>query len=486
MTTPDDKEFWSSRGIDPFVQHARPYIRYRTDEVTPVRDGYERLSLGQIRTAVARAKRADGILIRRHNALPGLPPIVPEMRPDEAIWTGKMTRHWHGYGDPPEDDRFYRRLNPYGLKGKDRESPGEAHRRKEHGGENTEEVHEHEVVAKYLFPSNPRKKTKPRPHDHDDAYPLSSKPRKRGKYSNSWTVEEKRLYHVKTRHGDVDVAGDHTHEWTVQDHSEDLARRLDVHPWAVDLFEDASTVYFVIEGCLKADSVLSAIRRGERLESVFSVPSVSLWLADELAEFARLKLRSKQVVVVPDADWVDNPLVIEQARLCCLYLQRRGFRACVAAPPEEGLYEKPKIKGIDDHLGAGRSLDDLVVQKRLVDTAALWEWLGPFGLRLDAKTRDLDTLYGLSYAAEDGVFTGTLKRFAKVMNLSTSKVWRGVHHLEELGALTIDGDLSTRANYYTDELEWEDDPPTLTLIPELRGEDGAPCSLGELLSFMKK
>jgi hypothetical protein len=284
----------------------------------------------------------------------------------------------------------------------------------------------------------------------------------------------------------VDVAGEHTHEWTVQDHSEDLARRLDVHPWAVDLFEDAHTVYFCLEGCLKADAVLSAIRREERLEAVFSVPSVSLWLADELGEFAGRKLRGKQVVVVPDADWVDNPLVIEQARLCCLYLQRRGFRACVAAPPEEGLYEKPKIKGIDDHLGAERSLDDLVVQNRLVDTAALWEWLGPFGLRLDAKTRDLDTLYGLSYAAEDGVFTGTLKRFAKVMNLSTSKVWRGVHHLEELGALTIDGDLSVRANYYTNELEWEDDPPTLTLIPELRGGDGDPCSLGELLNFMKK
>ena len=38
--TPDDAEFWTERGIDFYVRHARPYQRYRVDDDTPVKDAY--------------------------------------------------------------------------------------------------------------------------------------------------------------------------------------------------------------------------------------------------------------------------------------------------------------------------------------------------------------------------------------------------------------------------------------------------------------
>ena len=38
--TPDDAEFWTERGIDFYVRHARPYPRYTAADDTPVKDAY--------------------------------------------------------------------------------------------------------------------------------------------------------------------------------------------------------------------------------------------------------------------------------------------------------------------------------------------------------------------------------------------------------------------------------------------------------------
>jgi hypothetical protein len=90
-------------------------------------------------------------------------------------------------------------------------------------------------------------------------------------------------------------------------------------------------------------------------------------------------------------------------------------------------------------------------------------------------------LYGLGYACDNkGQFTGSLSRFARVMNIKRRRVGRGVHDLEKLGAITINGDLSIRRDWFSKALRWEDQP-FITLIPELRGEDGPGSRLGELL-----
>src|SRR5262249_23170769 len=59
---------------------------------------------------------------------------------------------------------------------------------------------------------------------------------------------------------------------------EQLAKRIDVNPivWEHGGFEDAERVFFGIEGCIKADAILTALLRANQPQAVFSVPSVSL------------------------------------------------------------------------------------------------------------------------------------------------------------------------------------------------------------------
>jgi hypothetical protein len=123
------------------------------------------------------------------------------MRPDVAIRTGQQTRHWHGYGEPPEDDRWYQKLNPDTDAGKEHrwkwhtapegKMTDEKREARERGEEpaNTEEVHLHDDLAKYVFPPDPMRKTKPRVHTYDPSYPLPKNPPKRGKYSNHMEME---------------------------------------------------------------------------------------------------------------------------------------------------------------------------------------------------------------------------------------------------------------------------------------------------------
>jgi hypothetical protein len=119
----------------------------------------------------------------------------------------------------------------------------------------------------------------------------------------------------------------------VKDRSRSLAKRIDVHPFAVERFETAERVYFGIEGCIKADAILTAILETGEPATVFSVPSVTLWDARELKRFAMKYLAGKIVIIVPDSDWHENPGVYTQAMLCRQYLRHRcRVEAHVEAP----------------------------------------------------------------------------------------------------------------------------------------------------------
>jgi len=85
------------------------------------------------------------------------------------------------------------------------------------------------------------------------------------------------------------------------DPNDNNAKRLDIHPWASILLNGAHEIFYGIEGCLKADSILSAILREQRMATVFSVPSVTLWDPEEMPEFAQRELIGKRVIIVPDA-----------------------------------------------------------------------------------------------------------------------------------------------------------------------------------------
>ncbi len=168
-----------------------------------------------------------------------------------------------------------------------------------------------------------------------------------------------------------DVRHQHVRRAPSTEHA--LAARIDVHPMAVQRLDEVKRtrgrVFFVLEGCLKADSILA------QGEAVASVPSVSLWAnAPELRPFAEVYLKDATVFVVCDSDWEreNDDSVLRQALLCRDAIRRHvgHKRVFVAAPPpasckRHGPGTKADGKhGVDDMLGEGGTVDDLVVVER--------------------------------------------------------------------------------------------------------------------------
>ena len=361
MAKPDQEfrgAFWVDRGIGHDVASRRGYIVYERGEIEKVMPYFAVLSPRQQVSVRRKVNEVSGLAILRFAVMEGLEKPLPELRPDDPIDLSRPSLHWHGIEKPPKHDIFYTKLDP--------QSPsGLAHRWKWHvepkgvmtrekkarrdAGEepgNTEDVHPKESPGKYHFaPSG--KKTEVWQHDHALAFKPPEKHIKLGKYSDELYSNEAWALHISKHHPEIeaaiadafqkwfddpeakltlsDVAGLHTHVSRVKDREKNHAERLDIHPWATERLEAARLVYFGIEGCLKADSILTAILKEDRPESVFSVPSVSLWGAPELPKFVEKRLNGKPVVIVPDADWIYNPLVMEQARLCRTYLRRHGL-----------------------------------------------------------------------------------------------------------------------------------------------------------------
>jgi hypothetical protein len=154
----------------------------------------------------------------------------------------------------------------------------------------------------------------------------------------------------------------------------DDAKRLDCNP--LTDFSRPGRVFFVIEGCIKADSLVSCD------EKAFDVPAVAQWAAPELPLFAREHLKGERVFVVPDSDWAENSEVIFHAICCREYLRRIGVDAHIAAPPpREEPDERGEFKqGVDDFLGPKgsparrHSPDQLLVLAREVDEEAFAPW----------------------------------------------------------------------------------------------------------------
>lgn len=325
------------------------------------------------------------------------------------------------------------------------------------GGRNTEELHRHQDYAKYVFD----------PADlYDDYYPHDhARESKRIPTSKLPGIASA---HLANEHAGVERVGVHYHVKQKKDHGSSDAARLDVHPMALQAITNAEVVFFVIEGCIKADAVLSAGG------AVFSVPSVSMWLCDELEGFADRFLKDKAVVIVNDNDWVNNRLVINQSRLCQVYLQRRGVvESYVAAPPQ--LYAGKSYKGVDDFLGAGGLLDDLVVISadppgNLDDVV---ERLASENgrRRSDGINSDKRMARWLSFfSPDDGIFKPSLTFAARVLGTYPKDVIRAVDRLTQLGAITTSGVVATKVDYFSRQEAWKNRKkrPVIELIPELR------------------
>jgi hypothetical protein len=344
-------------------------------------------------------------------AVPEFGPIMPQFKED----------------DPPEKSRKHVHAD-YGAKGRARHVKGKRSRvytlgangsRKlvsetGHIGDDPDTVHVHGKPAKYRMMSRPHMRYT-HPHLDDGA------PRDLDKH----TAEVEPF-----GHGGGPASDDARFEWLEEMHwleqhehlshrperGPSLEKRLDMHPTAAALLPRARRVFFVLEGVLKADAILS---HGEG-EAVFDVPSVTLWDALELETFAK-RLQGKTVYIVPDSDWASNPQVSSQAFECRERLRSYGLDAHVAAPtPKCGrvcdcIDEADDHKrGVDDLLADGESPDDLLVLER-EPSSAFCKWAREYGprWRSDRAKHDIGTAWWLALHADRD--DGTVKRSAEAM-----------------------------------------------------------------------
>lgn len=346
------EDIFTKRGISEEIWKARPYTRWETDDLDPVRAAYGGLGSAGLAFALRIAEQSPGYLIERFppEGL-GLDPIYPEFRPDNAVRTG--WRRWHQHvrgnaqagalwpmllGKPLSDHETRGFGYVYNADGfvevkRTPKSPTD------HLGINVprSDFHYHEPWAKYVFPTAGRidrtwtHDHRVKWHDHEgysDKWIARHVAAEHGGSEAAWhgqRHEHARAWdeatpatHIARGHGAIDVDSEHLHTSRVKDKNSNLARRLDVHPAAMEKLRTAEVVFFAIEGCMKADAILA------KGAAVFSVPSVSLWDCQELKAFVVAYLNGKEVVIVPDADWAANAQVVSQARLCHAALNRYG------------------------------------------------------------------------------------------------------------------------------------------------------------------
>jgi hypothetical protein len=301
----------------------------------------------------------------------------------------------------------------------------------------------------------------------------------------------------------------HRHCFKAKDREQNHAKRLDVHPMAQERLKRAGVVFFPIEGCLKADALLSAVLREGWNASVISVPSVSLWLTPELEDPEFIEtLYGKVVVIIPDADWYEKGQVITQALLAHSYLVDRDVTTLVAAPHRELYRANHDIKGIDDYLGADYKLDDLQVVEKLPpkamadfaetgDKAALRS--SGLAHYLMAPTKDgriprkdgmrtrAKVLCGLArHTGAGGRFHASYGMLERIVKVNHDSLWETVQGLKATKALTANNELIARENFRTGSLEWvEETVITLTDEDGLRGEETT-ATLAERLAEIRR
>jgi hypothetical protein len=421
------KDFLHDHAISEEVGMARPYTRFEQGDVNAVVDHYAGFGVDARdqrkleRLAETVAGQSGGLVIAREGYRK---PVPPQLRPDNPVYTSNL--RMKSYHPTREDARpiFLRDshgkqlLNPDGSPKRVRPLTGEARERH---------------IAKYHPEGNVE-------HLHND--------RRAAKY--------------------VLPPGAH-------------GRRLDV-PRPFRRFMRAQRVFFVIEGSLKTDAILS------QGEAAFGVPSVTLWDAPELDRFARLFLRDKDVVIVPDADWIDNPLVIAQAMLCRAYLRDPRFcirRVCVAAPPLlNGAVESVggiKRKGVDDHLVLGGSLDDMtVIEREAPDELRAWQVLQFSGHRRDRLARNVEALTKLPlYANGRGELHKSLQSFSRILSVRRASVPQMIADLAEAEVLDVDAGAFEASFQWKDRYDFDwDERPRIRFKPEFRASE-VPVRLGD-------
>jgi hypothetical protein len=356
----------TDRGVSRPVAEERgyaPYDKGDTARVYALAPRLLKIPEKQRRAVHDRAIRAEGGIIMPKHPVPGAPPVLPQLRPDHAVLTNPLERAQHDHavryaGDPDAltahvDGTMHRGDAPSGM---------HAHHDHRFYGPGALRRHligkRHEVSADTVIVG---------PHLHDpDGY---------AKYifcPKRWVDVNYTCKEDPCSQGGGPSKHMHTKRRKEKQSPE---KRLDLHPRSLGMLPDAEVVFFSIEGSIKADAILSAGGCS------FAVPSVGMWSAPELEDFARGYLSGKRVVVVPDADWAVNPMVSVQAFSCAMALNRWGAIAAVGASPRE--------KGIDDYLAAGGTLGEMKIEvRRERDEFRRWADMAKRSQLYDADVRN--------------------------------------------------------------------------------------------------
>jgi hypothetical protein len=464
---------FGSRGITPEAVQGdgwQAFFRYEQGDADAVLDADPLIGeLGgrAVRTVTDRVARAPGIVMRRFPVPEGKAFILGEMRPEWPIWTGKLpTVHMHNEYTEREREHHVNRRKMKAAAVRKGCTPAEYERIAakdgfditgggDHFGRDTDRLHVHVKIAKYLFQENARetREDPDGPHAHTD-YKTAEGLRRhldsaqhQKERRQSWQeraesirargfdpagldpgAKYRKLVYVTPQLNDAGrlmyqdglPAEDEEHPHYITVDSTRYAQRLSIHPWSLKTLDSADRILFCLEGCLKE---AAAVVAGE---VTFSCPSVSLWDAPELEEFAANHLRGKTVWVVCDSDWErdEDDSVIRMALLARDALRRYGAYAEIAAPPpgRRNCEHKDRKHGVDDHLGlllCGRGdVDDLI----WVDREAGWnlaDWLAvnpPQGRkrRWDGVERDNIVLRWIAtHAAKNGTTRVALSTVAQ-------------------------------------------------------------------------
>lgn len=299
--------------------------------------------------------------------------------------------------------------------------------------------------------------------------------------------------HIARRHGvnDEELHQEQKKAKYVFLSGDEHASRLDMHGLSIRRALTCRRFYGGLEGCIKADAMLSAVLFEDPEDAaVFSYPSVTLWDNEDAGFWADVFLRNRprdvvlEVVLVCDADWFTNPLVLTQALLCRSHWRAMGFDVCIAAPANcdfKGRHaecvpgEKCKQNGADDFLASGGRLDELVVLHR---EAPVYEHLQLEKTRnAQAWENMLAMLRALAeHADNDGWFEGSIEKLGRIAGLKRRTAYNVITYLVEDRIITVDRPMLLKREKWVAplrrhvaELDWED-RPRFRLPEHLRAE----------------
>ncbi len=422
--TPDAvRRIFTERGISDDVRDARPYTPYHAGDwatVLAADPGFAAQAIGTRR----KINQRPGIVMNRagygksSTQLAQLRPfkfkeLDPEL--DLAPWTDGgddgvwLANEYHDHAEPEIHTHRHPESGAWQittLNGSTRHGPAgvrrdiEDHVRLEHSGANVDGAHAH-------------------PRDYTD--------------------------HVAgDTHGGANVRGKHKHEHRAKYlYPAGEKPRVDVHPDAWPLLSAGGEVcYFALEGLLKNDSILSTGA------PVLNVGSVTLWHDPVLPELCDRYLKGFElVVVVPDSDWSGNSAVSTQADGLSGTLRRYGVTSIVAAPPPTcsrtvcqhltrhgDLPASEHKRGVDDFLGDGGALRDMLVVARNVDNAPAVPWR-----RSDQHARDAAILeYLRESAGVDGLVIATRRGMAAGAGSTRDGAGNALRSLERAGVLRFE------------------------------------------------